>query len=549
MIDYKSVRFNFRLPLELVLVFFLGLFVSLVGLNNHEFVGFESRFGLFAQEMLRNGISFFPTTYNNFYPDYPATQTILTYLFSLPAHKVTIFTAVLPTAIATSITLTFTYLIGLTQSKRWGLYAVLFSLFTFAFVFAARTISLDQFCAAATVASFYYAYSAKLYQKSQRLWWIPICLILGFAFRGPIGLILPASVVGGFYLAEKDYKKLALTAVGAFILLLLCMLVLLAAAWHDGGTVLVNKVLSMQITSRVGDHLRAPPFYYYLKNIFSSYALSFPIACLVMLGIFSVGWTKERFRLLRHLAVWVLIIVIGMSIPGDKKIRYILAITPAIALIAAYLLSEPQQQRWLSLARVALCKLCLLLPFLGLIALTLIGYLSQQQHVDLGIYYFTAIALFMAQIIAVKVIKHVEVDRELCSFIIGVAAFLTSYICIAQPINISFNQTKPFVTQAEALRTSQQALVFYRLGPDGDDIKYMVTADQPLHPQFLQTPTALLNFKTAAIFITAQNQFASLPSNLQKQFQILLIGRLGHTPCVVFTQANAATTVSIPLAR
>src|ERR1700761_7215641 len=80
-------------------IFFIGLFLFTTAQFNHEFVQFESRFGMFAQEMWGNGISFFPTTYNQLYPDYPATQTLLTYLFSLLLGKITLITAILPTAI------------------------------------------------------------------------------------------------------------------------------------------------------------------------------------------------------------------------------------------------------------------------------------------------------------------------------------------------------------------------------------------------------------------------------------------------------------------
>jgi hypothetical protein len=65
------------------IIFAAGFFLFTGALFNHEFVQFEARFGLFAQEMFRNGLSFFPTTYNHYYPDYPATQTILTYFLAL----------------------------------------------------------------------------------------------------------------------------------------------------------------------------------------------------------------------------------------------------------------------------------------------------------------------------------------------------------------------------------------------------------------------------------------------------------------------------------
>jgi len=51
-------------------------------------IGFDSRFVLFAQKMLRHGPSLFPSTYGEPYPDYPGTSTLLIYLLSLPFGQV-----------------------------------------------------------------------------------------------------------------------------------------------------------------------------------------------------------------------------------------------------------------------------------------------------------------------------------------------------------------------------------------------------------------------------------------------------------------------------
>lgn len=547
MSGYKLVRYNSAsLSCEVILVFLLGIFVSTIGLCHHEFVEFEARFGLFAQEMLRNGISFFPTTYNKFYPDYPATQTILTYLFSLLNNRITIFTAVLPTAIASALTLVFTYLIGITQNKTWGWYAVLLSLFTFAFLSTARTISLDQFSTAATACSFYSAYTAKLYQKPQRLWLLPLSFLLGFAFRGPIGLIIPASVVCGFYLLEQDIKALALTIMGSVLLLLLCLFGLLAAAHHDGGQQLVKEVIKMQALGRMGVS-NEPPFYYYLKTVFTNYAITFPIACVIWLCTIKSFWRTppdQTLRLLRHLGFWLLIVLIGMSIPGDKKIRYILPITPAIALCAAYLFSVEHQQKLLLQLRLWVIRFCIALPYLGLITVLMGLIISHIKHINLGIYYISAIVLFCLQII-IGIIKKYKNYSELSNFIIGLAAFITFYTCIAQPIAIEFNQAKPFVAQVESLRQAQQTLVFYKIGPDGDDIKYMVALDKPLNPLFLQDSTELINFKSLAIFIATPQNFFALPKPLKNNLKILFIKNLGHQPYVVFTsKSTAVKTVS-----
>src|ERR1700733_6241239 len=58
-------------------LFFCSLVLFIWGLRQQEIIGFDSRFYLFAQEMLRNGMSWFPTTYHQPYPDYTGASTWL----------------------------------------------------------------------------------------------------------------------------------------------------------------------------------------------------------------------------------------------------------------------------------------------------------------------------------------------------------------------------------------------------------------------------------------------------------------------------------------
>ena len=188
---------------EALLIFCLGLMVFTIGLSHQEVVRFESRFYLFAMEMWRHGPSWFPTTYQEPYPDYPATGTLLIYLFSKLFGSMNKLTAVLPSAIASAVVLTTTYLIGALHSRRWGFFAVCFLMFTVAFMTESRTISLDNYTTAITTLCFYLAYSASLSKKSPSIVLMAILLIVGFAFRGPIGLVTPAGVLCVFYLLEN----------------------------------------------------------------------------------------------------------------------------------------------------------------------------------------------------------------------------------------------------------------------------------------------------------------------------------------------------------
>ena len=52
--------------------------------GNQGYIGFETRFALFAREMFANGPSWFPATFGQPYPDYPAISTLLIYLVAIP---------------------------------------------------------------------------------------------------------------------------------------------------------------------------------------------------------------------------------------------------------------------------------------------------------------------------------------------------------------------------------------------------------------------------------------------------------------------------------
>lgn len=156
------------------LIFFscLILFtVSLTQFGSCHGLGLEgSRYALFTQEMLRNGLTLFPTVYGQTYSDYTVTQTLLTYVFSLLDGKVTTLSLVLPTAIASAITVVLTYRIGALHSRAWGYCAVLLTLASFEFFILARAPSLDQFVATATTFCFYQVYTARHYKKQFDGW-------------------------------------------------------------------------------------------------------------------------------------------------------------------------------------------------------------------------------------------------------------------------------------------------------------------------------------------------------------------------------------------
>ena len=97
----------------------LALILFIVGEPQLAAIGFDSRFVMFAKEMLRHGPGFFPTTYGEPYADYSATSTLFTWLLSLPFGEVTSFTAWLPTAFAGAVIVSLMYRLVAPQSRTW----------------------------------------------------------------------------------------------------------------------------------------------------------------------------------------------------------------------------------------------------------------------------------------------------------------------------------------------------------------------------------------------------------------------------------------------
>ena len=517
-----------------------GLLLFTVGLDQRDFIHLEARFALFAQEMLRQGVSFFPTTYGEPYPDYPATGTILIDLFSLASGRVTTLTAVLPTALAAALTLVFTYLIGALHSPRWGFYAVLFELCSYQFLATARSVSLDPFVAMATVGCFYCAYSGAFLNQPGRLWLIPVGLLFGFAMRGPIGLIIPAAVVVVFHLIERRRGRLIVMSALSLGLLVIGVAALLAAARAQGGEGFVRQVLRLEAIGRMTEGTRHPPIYFYPVNALAAFAVSFPIAVAITACGFGalIRPATPAWRLVRHLAAWMVVIMAGLSIPSKQEIRYLVPIVPAAALMAASLLVEIQASRPLQQLRAWVLRLFLPMPWLGLGLIAVAFGLPRVHALVPQDAHLAAAAAVLAVIAAVSVIIQQRVKdapaRETATVAQGVAAFVAVTLLIVEPIAVDLNRVKPFVDEVRAHRTAGAPIAFYHIKPDSSDVKFMAALDEPVRPGFVQTAAEVAALAPDVVVITTRDDFNALPASLRAQLRPLAEGRIARTPSVAF---------------
>lgn len=486
-------------------------------------IGFDSRFVLFAQEMLRHGPSVFPTTYGEPYPDYSGFSTFLVYLCSLPFGRVTSLSAWLPTCVASAITVGLIYRLLSPYSRRWAWLSIALLLLSNTFITETRAVSLDQMLATVSFAAFYLAYAADHFGAKRRFPWVIALLVLGFAIRGPIGLVVPAGILCSYYLLGRQWRRLLIFSVIAATALVLCMLALLLLAWLDGGEPLLREVLRMQVTGRMDGSEGSSPLLWYFTGSFGNYALAYPLALLVLacVAIRPRRPTNQALRLVWLCAFAALIVMVGLSIPQAKKARYILPMLPMAAIIAAYpfQVREGRMFVWL---RGLILTLCCFIPGALMAALFALRPRFPEALVDIGP---MLAVLGTLQLIALPLLMrpHLRLyGLPACA----VLAVWISFIGVFEKAERVLYDTRQF-TQAVmgVIDTDSAPLVLHGMGKDAKAIKFMVNVERDLQPVFTDTPDQLAALKGPANLVMSNADFQRLHGTPVATLPVLLSGR------------------------
>lgn len=487
---------SIRIQRESYGVFALGLLLFTLGIWQQPFIDFESRFAVFAQEMWRHGISLFPTTYGEPYPDYPVTGTLLIWLFSLPFGGVIKFSAVLPTAIAAALNLAILYRLLAPLSRQWAVLALSLQIMTATFLTEARAISLDQMVATISLLSFYCVYSAQENRQRLTLFYLAVLLLLGFAVRGPLGVVVPAAIVVSYRAVNRQWRELVQFGVVAAVVLVAAWAALLLSAAKIYGDAFMHEVIRMQVVGRLEKH-DALPWSYYITSSFGNYALAYPLAILaIMMSMPALrrGTTNPQRHLFWLLLAWFAIVLIGLSVPAGKKARYLLSIVPALSALAAYPWVDNASNKALVIFKAGIEKLFLALPAL-LFAGCVWGKKYAAQHaLELPNYFSLIVAgLIVAQSSALIVQWRVSA-RQRAAALAVIAAFSMwlGIAFIVEPARAQAHDTTAFVAKVEAQRALRSApLVLLNTAKDGEAIKYIVNVQGDLQPIFVDTAAEL----------------------------------------------------------
>ncbi len=526
-------------------IFLASVALFLAGLQSTEFVKINCRFALFVHEMAENPLGPFPLLYGEPYCDYPSIHTYLMYLASF-LGGVSMLTATLPSALAAGAVMSLTYLIGARMSNRFGLFAVLILAASYEFLCIARAPSPDMFVAFSTVFAFYLMYTAERENKAMRLFLLPFLFVLGFVMRGPIGAVIPIGVVCVYYLSLRRWKTAVAGGVLGTLVLTCCLMLFIIIIHRYGGRELVKQFQQAQVDSRMSS---GKPFWFYFSNALGSYSLAYPLGFLVM-GTYVWIERKKYFAkapknsyaaLRQGLTAWFLVIVLGMSIPGTKHLRYVVAAVPAAALLSAFLFVNPDKLQIFKKVRDIFLKICCVVPFAALGIVAIGAIVLKILELDIPVPVFLPAIMFMvlgfAMIAGTRKVK----DMDKIMFIVALTAmtFFVIKIMLIEPIETYSESSYKFVKQIEKLRPAGSRLTFCGIGPDGEDLKYIVNL-KPRSKFYIPIFVALdkneelLKLPSGTLIVFKSSKTKFIKTEVRKRLQEVAKGKLGHRKCTLY---------------
>ncbi|MBN3865132.1 glycosyltransferase [Pseudomonas frederiksbergensis] len=509
----------------------LTLMLFIAGVYQQAAIGFDSRFVLFAQEMLRHGPSFFPTTYGQPYADYSALSTLFIWLLSLPFGQVNSLSAWLPSAIAAAVIVTLMYRLLAPCSRRWALLSIALMLMTSTFVTETRAVSQDLMLAAVAFSVFYLGYAADHFAMPRRLPLILALLLLGFGIRGPLGLVIPCGMLCSYYLLNRQWSRLFGFGLLAAILLVVCVGVLLWLAEASGGPAFMHEVVRMQFMGRMDGSEGVSGSLYYFTRSLGNYALAYPLALLVLAAVWLTNPRQAgpALRLLQYCAAAGLIVMIGLSIPQAKKARYLLPMLPMAAIIAAYPFQVAQGRvfEWL---RGLMQGLWLLIPGVLIVALLIA---QRRLPVQPAAFVPVLIVLVALQIIALVMWLRSNGRAEALACC-AVLALWSVYILVFEPVERQLYDTQTFSRAAFAqVQKDPAPLVLHGMGKDAKAIKFMVNIEQDLQPVFTESIQELEALPGPAWLMMDRSDYTALQGTSLGALQPVLSGRFDNNDFVL----------------
>jgi len=303
----------------------------------------DARFAVLAQDVLSQGLRFFPELNGAPYYNKPALLAWLIALVSWPGGDVTQLTAALPSAAAGVATAFAVWALGRDMfGLEAGTYAALVAVATQGFFLQARLPLPDMLMTCFITAGLWQFW--RLTQDGARgVHWLGFygCTAAAFWAKGPAGF-LPLAVALGWAAATPHagaWRRLRLAPGLPVLALLVAPWWLLAFAADSAAirdTVVVDHLMWYLPQTLTWKSVTAP-----LRN---SFGILFPwVLVLPIVAVQAVRVVRARGDggdRVRVLLVWALVTLVVVGVSRQQRLRYYLPLVPPVALLIAWWLAS-----------------------------------------------------------------------------------------------------------------------------------------------------------------------------------------------------------------
>ncbi|MGB6335481.1 MAG: glycosyltransferase family 39 protein [Thermoanaerobaculia bacterium] len=336
------------------------------------------------------------------------------------------------------------------------------------FMVLARSVQYDMVLTFFTTLSLFLFYSGVVDEKHRRRYFLLFYVAAAFAVlaKGPLGLVIPALVIGPYLLLTRQLRLLREMQIGWGALIVLAI----ASPWYilmgaRNEEYFSHFFLGQNLGYFLSAESRHPePFYFYLLLL---PGLLFPWTGFLPLAIYRPLRDRQARSQgpIRFLLIWVIVIFFFFSLAVSKLETYLLPLFPAAALLIALLWEELLTTRHQGLRRGLIW---FHLPIVGL-SLAAVGYVWLFPPLEKSLRYGIDQAVLFAFVLPIAVFLTASLwflwSRRYAACLaalVGVmVAGLVVFTTIFAPATDPYRSTKDLALKLDPRLPPGEEIVFF----------------------------------------------------------------------------------------
>jgi 4-amino-4-deoxy-L-arabinose transferase-like glycosyltransferase len=287
--------------------------------------------------------------------------------------------------------------------------------------------------------------------------------------KGPVGLLLPALIVGLFLVLKGDLSFIKRMSMGTGVLIFLAI----TAPWYllvsiqnqdYAGYFFIQQNLMNFLSNEAARHPR--PFYYYVPVLMAGmlpWSFFLPLALIRRLGMKFKTWDNGALFVL----IWCGVIFLFFSAASSKLSTYILPAFPALSLLMGdlwcHILTSPTPRIHRTLA-VFFAILAVVLPAGAVYVVFIQPPLQLETKYGVNLLHLNYFVLFLAGVLTAASILPLY-RRYRASFYTATGIFVAMvliFIVVFVPSVDPYRSTKGLAKKADRLISPGERMVFYQ---------------------------------------------------------------------------------------